>query len=180
MPATTSPTVTYVILAVIVLLFVIGAVALARRNRSRSLQDRFGPEYERTVRASGGDRAEAERELARRQDRVRRMHIEELPAGARSRYTEEWHTVQTQFVDEPRAALVTADRLIANVMRDRGYSTDNFGQTVDDLSPDHPGVLQNYRWAHEITERTHNGNVSTEDLRQAMVHYHSLFDELVK
>ncbi len=176
----TTTAVTIIIAVVVVLLIIVGAVALARRNRSKSLQDRFGPEYQRTVRESGGSRAEAERELARRQERVKRMHIEELPAGAKNRYTEEWRTVQTRFVDEPKTALVNADRLIANVMRDRGYSTDNFDQNVADLSPDHPNVLQNYRTAHDITRRTETGEVSTEDLRQAMVHYRSLFDDLVK
>jgi hypothetical protein len=179
MPATTSPT-TYVIAVIVILLIIIGAVALARRNRSKSLQDRFGPEYERAVRQSGGSRAEAERELAQRQERVKRMHIEELPAGAKTRYTDEWRTVQTRFVDEPKVALVNADRLIASVMRDRGYKVDNYDQTVADLSPDHPNVLQNYRTAHDITARSETGEVSTEDLRQAMVHYRSLFDDLVK
>jgi hypothetical protein len=180
MPATTSSNVTYVIIAVVVLLIVIATVAIARRNRSKSLHDRFGPEYDRTVREAGGNRTEAERELARRQERVKRMHIEELPAGAKNRYTEEWRTVQTRFVDEPRSAIVKADHLIANVMRDRGYPTDNFDRTVEDLSPDHPHVLQDYRVAHAITRRSETGEVSTEDLRQAMVHYRSLFEDLVK
>ena len=176
----TSSTATIVIAVVVVLLIIVGAVALARRNRSKSLQDRFGPEYQRAVRESGGSRSEAERELARRQDRVKRMHIEELPPGAKTRYAEEWRTVQTRFVDEPQAALVNADRLISNVMRDRGYKVDNYDQTVADLSPDHPNVLQNFRVAHTITERSETGEASTEDLRQAMVHYRSLFDDLVK
>ncbi len=180
MPATTSPAVTYVIAVIVILLIIIGAVALARRNRSKSLQDRFGPEYERAVRESGGSRSEAERDLAQRQERVKRMHIEELPAGAKTRYTEEWRTVQTRFVDEPKVALVKADKLIANVMRDRGYTVDNYDQTVADLSPDHPNVLQNFRTAHDITQRSETGEVTTEDLRQAMVHYRSLFDDLVK
>ena len=176
----TSSTATIVIAVIVVLLIIVGAVALARRNRSKSLQDRFGPEYQRAVRESGGSRSEAERELARRQDRVKRMHIEELPPGAKTRYAEEWRTVQTRFVDEPQAALVNADRLISNVMRDRGYKVDNYDQTVADLSPDHPNVLQNFRVAHTITERSETGEASTEDLRQAMVHYRSPFDDLVK
>ena len=179
MPATSSPTTMYVIGAIVVIVLIIAAVALGRRNRSASLQQRFGPEYERTVREAG-NRTEAEKELARRQKRVEHMHIEELPAGAKTRYTEEWRTVQTRFVDEPKAALVNADRLITNVMRDRGYPTDNFDQTVADLSPDHPNVLQNYRAAHDIARRSETGEVSTEDLRQAMVHYRSLFDDLVE
>jgi hypothetical protein len=178
MPATSNSTM-YVIGAVVVIVLVILAVALARRNRSVSLRQRFGPEYERTVRQTG-NRTEAEKELARREDRVKRMHIEELPPGAKNRYTEEWRTVQTRFVDEPKAALGNADRLITNVMRDRGYPTDNFDQTVADLSPDHPSVLQNYRVAHDIARRSETGEVSTEDLRQAMVHYRSLFDDLIE
>ncbi|MBV8638570.1 MAG: hypothetical protein JO322_10825 [Candidatus Eremiobacteraeota bacterium] len=179
MPASTSSTVTIAIAVIVVAIIIIGAVALARRNRSKSMQDRFGPEYERAVRESGGSRADAERELARRQERVKRMHIEELPAGAKTRYTEEWRTVQTRFVDEPEAALIKADRLITNVMRDRGYTVDNYDQTVADLSPDHPNVLQNYRTAHDITRRSETGEVTTEDLRQAMVQYRSLFDDLM-
>jgi hypothetical protein len=175
-----TTTASYVIAAVVVLLIIVVAVALARRNRSASLQKRFGPEYERTVNQTGS-RTEAERELARRQERVKRMHIEELPAGAKSRYTEEWRTVQTRFVDEPKVALVNADQLITSVMRDRGYPTDrDFDRTVADLSPDHPSVLQNYRVAHEITQRSETGDATTEDLRQAMVHYRSLFDDLVE
>lgn len=176
----TSTAVTTIVAVVIVLLIIIGAVALTRRNRSKSLEDRFGPEYQRAVRESGGSRADAERDLARRQERVKRMHIEELPPGAKNRYTEEWRTVQTRFVDEPKAALANADRLISNVMRDRGYPTEDFDQSVADLSPDHPGVLQDYRTAHNITARCERGEVSTEDLRQAMVHYRTLFDDLVK
>jgi hypothetical protein len=176
----TSTAVNVIVAVVVVLLIIVGAVAVSRRNRSKSLQDRFGPEYQRAVRESGGSRSEAERDLANRQERVKRMHIEELPPGAKNRYTEEWRTVQTRFVDEPKAALVTADQLISNVMRDRGYTTDNFDQTVADLSPDHPNVLQNYRTAHDITQRSETGEVSTEDLRQAMVHYRSLFDDLVQ
>ncbi len=180
MPASTNSTAVIIIAIIVVAVIIIAAMALARRNRSKSLQDRFGPEYERTVRESGGSREAAERELARRQERVKRMHIEELPAGAKARYTEEWRTVQTRFVDEPKTALVKADRLIANVMRDRGYQVDNFDQTVADLSADHPNVLQNYRTAHDITHRSETGEVTTEDLRQAMVQYRSLFDDLVQ
>ena len=104
MPGNSDPTLMYVIGALVVLVIVIAAVAIARRNRSASLHKRFGPEYERTVNQTGS-RKEAERELAQRQDRVKRMHIEELPPGAKSRYTEEWRTVQTRFVDEPKVAL---------------------------------------------------------------------------
>lgn len=180
MPATTTPTTTYVLAAIIIIAIIVAVVALARRNRSASLRKRFGPEYERTVRTTG-DRTAAERELEQREKRVKRMHIEELPPGAKSRYTEEWRTVQTRFVDEPKAALANADRLITNVMRDRGYPMNGgFKQSAADLSPDHPSVVQNYRAAHDIASRSERGEVSTEELRQAMVHYRTLFDDLVE
>ena len=177
--STSDPRFTYLIAAIVVVAIVIVAIAMARRNRSHALQQRFGPEYDRTVKQTGSA-TEAERELARREARVKRMHIEELPPGAKDRYTEEWRTTQTRFVDEPKTALVDADSIVTNVMRDRGYPIDNFDQTVADLSPDHPNVVQNYRIAHDITVRCERGEVSTEDLRQAMVHYRALFDDLVK
>lgn len=176
---TANPIIYYVIGAIVVVAIVILAAALASRSaRSRRLQQRFGPEYDRTVRTAG-DRTAAERELAERETRVKRMHIEELPAGARERYTEEWRTVQTRFVDQPREALKDADRLVENVMRDRGYPMNDFDQRAADISPDHPLVVDNYRVAHDIAARSETGEVSTEDLRQAMVHYRTLFDDLL-
>ena len=171
-------TLTYIIIAVVVVVVVIAAIILSQRARSAHLQRRFGPEYDRTVQSSG-DRAAAERELGQRESRVRKFHIEELPAGARERYTEEWRTVQTQFVDEPKAAISQADTLVCSVMRDRGYPVEDFNQRAADISPDHPAVVQNYRAAHDIAQRSDSGNASTEDLRQAMVHYRTLFNDLL-
>lgn len=174
-----NPTIYYVIGAIIVVAIIVVVAAFASRSaRSKRLQQRFGPEYDRTVR-SAGDQAAAERELAARETRVKRMHIEELPAGARERYTEEWRTVQTRFVDQPSAALHDADALVTNVMRDRGYPMDNFEQAAADISPDHPRVVENYRIAHDIATRTDRGEASTEDQRQAMVHYRTLFNDLL-
>jgi FtsZ-interacting cell division protein ZipA len=167
------------ILAIIAFIaIVVIAVVSSRRTRTARLQRRFGPEYERTLRSSG-DRTNAERELAAREARVKRFHIEELPAGARNRYMEEWRTVQTRFVDEPQTAVGEADRLVENVMRDRGYPIEEFEQRAADLSPDHPAVVQNYRAAHAIASRSERGEVTTEDLRQAMVHYRTLFTDLL-
>lgn len=168
----------YIIVAVLVVVAIAIIIVVAQRGKSARLQHRFGPEYERTVRETG-DRKEAERELAAREARVRKFHIEELPAGARERYTEEWRTVQSHFVDEPRSALGEADRLVSNVMRDRGYPLEDFDQRAADISPDHPAVVDNYRAAHAIATRTETGEVSTEDMRQAMVHYRTLFDDLL-
>ena len=175
----TNPTIYYIIGAIIVVaIIVVAAIFASRAVRSRRLQQRFGPEYDRTVRTAG-DRTAAEHELAQREARVKRMHIEELPAGARERYTEEWRTVQSRFVDQPREALTDADRLVENVMRDRGYPVNDFEQRAADISPDHPQVVDNYRIAHGIAVRSERGEVNTEDLRQAMVHYRTLFDDLL-
>ncbi len=174
-----NQTVVYVIAAIVVIAIIVAlAVAAQRRNRTRALQQRFGPEYERTVKTAG-DPDVAEKELRAREQRVRRMHIEELPAGAKNRYTEEWMTVQTRFVDQPRKALVEADQLVNSVMRDRGYPMDDFDQRAADISPDHPAVVENYRAAHDIAQRNELGQASTEDLRQAMIHYRTLFDDLL-
>lgn len=172
-----NPTTTIIVGALILVALALIVVALVRRNRSATLQRRFGPEYDRVVQQRG--RAAAEDELARRESRVKRMHIEELPPGAKRRYVEEWRTVQNRFVDEPKSALANADVLVTNVMRDRGYPMDNFNQQVADLSPDHPGVVDNYRAAHAVAARCERGEVPTEDIRQAMIHYRALFDDLV-
>jgi hypothetical protein len=126
-----------------------------------------------------GDRHRAERELAKREDRVKKFHLQELPPGARERYADEWQHIQGRFVDEPKSALSEADKLITDVMRDRGYPIVNFEQRAADLSPDHASTVQDYRTAHEITLRSNDGGADTEDLRQAMVHYREIFMELV-
>jgi hypothetical protein len=165
--------------AIIVAAIIIAvAIFSSRAGRTRRLKQRFGPEYDRTLRTAG-DQTAAERDLAAREARVKRMHIEELPAGARDRYAEEWRTVQTRFVDQPREALREADQLVENVMRDRGYPMSDFEQRAADISPDHPQVVDNYRIAHGIAARSERGEVSTEDMRQAMVHYRTLFNDLL-
>ncbi len=174
----TGSTVYYVIGAVVVVAIIVVAIIASQRAKSVRLQRRFGSEYDRTVRTTG-DRPTAERELAAREARVRKFHIEELPAGARDRYTEEWRTVQARFVDEPKPALSDADRLVTSVMRDRGYPMEDFDQRVADISPDHPAVVDNYRAAHSIAVRGERGEVTTEDLRQAMIHYRTLFNDLL-
>lgn len=175
---TSSSTILYIIIAVVAVVVIAAIVVGSRRARSARLQKRFGPEYDRTVRTTG-DRTAAERQLEQREARVRKFHIEELPSGARERYAEEWHTVQSHFVDRPRVALTEADNLVMNVMRDRGYPMDDFEQRVADISADHPTVTQNYRAAHDIAVRSERGEISTEDLRQGMVHYRALFNDLL-
>ena len=168
----------YIIGAIALVAVVLMIVAAVRAAQSRKLVQRFGPEYERTV-GYYGDRVAAERDLSAREARVRRFHIEELPSGARAQYVEEWRTVQTRFVDEPRAAIAHADRLVTSVMRDRGYPMGSFEQRAADLSPDHPQVIEDYRLAHDIARRNEQGQVPTEELREAMVHYRTLFTDLV-
>jgi hypothetical protein len=176
---TAGPTIYYVIGAIVLIVIVIAAIVVARRARSERLRRRFGPEYERVTRTQG-DRAEAERELARREERVKKFHLQDLPPGARERYAEEWRAVQARFVDRPKEALSEADALITNVMRDRGYPMADFEQRAADLSPDHAGVVGDYRTAHDISLRSERGEAQTEDLRQAMLHYRTLFEELVE
>jgi hypothetical protein len=175
---TSTAAIWYIVGAIVVIAIIVAIVYGIRAARSRDLEKRFGPEYDRLLKERG-DKAATERELAARQDRVKRFHIEELPAGARARYTEEWRTVQSRFVDEPQAAVVDADHLVVAVMRDRGYPIDNFEQRAADISPDHPQVVSDYRIAHDIATRTERGSVPTEDLRRAMQHYRTLFNDLL-
>lgn len=177
--STANPTLFYVIGAIVLVAIVVGVIVAARRAQSERLRRRFGPEYDRVARARG-DRAEAERELARREERVKKFHLEELPSGARDRYAEEWRSVQSRFVDRPKEALTEADSLIANVMRDRGYPMTDFEQRAANLSPDHGGAVDEYRTAHAIALRSERGSAGTEDLRQAMLHYRAIFEELVE
>ena len=166
------------ILVVIVLLALLAFFA-GRQRRSRRLQDTFGPEYDRTV-EEAGDRRAAEAELQERTERREGFDIVPLEPEARARYVEAWHGTQAQFVDEPVEATREADRLITSVMRDRGYPVDDFEQRAADLSVDHPQVVDDYRAAHAIAAANDRSEASTEDLRQALVHYRSLFEELLE
>jgi hypothetical protein len=164
-------------IAVVVVLAVIVAAASRARQR-RQLQAGFGPEYDRTVESSG-NRREAERELAQRRERREQLDIRELAPAARQRYLESWRDVQTRFVDDPGSSVGEADRLVQTVMSERGYPTDDFEQRAADISVDHPHVVEHYRVAHGVWAANERGEASTEDLRQALVHYRALFDELL-
>ena len=165
-----------IVAAVLVVILVMWRALAARRTRS--LREGFGPEYDRTTRAVG-DKRKAEAELAARRERREHLHIRPLPAEARQRYARQWETVQTQFVDSPPAAIAAADGLVNSVMADRGYPIDDFDQRAGDVSVDHPAVIGNYRQAHAISLRSARGEATTEDLRQAMQSYRSLFEELL-
>lgn len=163
----------------------VGAVVLVAlawlgmdRQRSRRLQEKFGPEYGRTV-SERGDRRAAESELREREQVRDQLEIRPLSPSQRERYGREWERVQTAFVDNPSGAVADADRLVAEVMRERGYPVDDFDQQAAVVSVDHPNVVSNYREGHAIFLSFDRGDASTEDLRQAMQHYRALFDELL-
>ena len=167
------------IIAIIVVILVVAAllVGLSAVRRRRRLQDRFGPEYDRAVSEHG--RREAEAELTERERRVRELDIKPLSPTARAQYAAEWAAVQEQFVDAPQSAVTGAQTLVTAVMKDRGYPTEGFDQTVADLSVEHAATLDHFRAAHDISQGATSGTASTEDLRQAMVHYRALFTELL-
>jgi len=148
------------------------------RRRSEQLRSRFGPEYDRTVHEAG-DVRKAEASLQARAKRVERLQIRPLTPEEASRFSAAWQQVQAQFVDDPKGAITEADRLVGEVMTARGYPVADFDQRVEDISVDHPDVVMNYRAARDIALEHERGHASTEDLRQAMVHYRSLFRDLL-
>lgn len=169
------------LVAAIVVVVVIAAVAffLTRKRRSQRLRERFGPEYDRVVKKEGQiGRAESVLEI--RAARIEKFQIRPLTSAMRADFLNRWMTVQTQFVDDPKGSVTRADQLVNEVMKTRGYPVADFDQRTADLSVDHPVVVENYRAAHDIALRHSRGQASTEDLRRAMVHYRSLFDELLQ
>jgi hypothetical protein len=170
----------YVVLAIVVIVAIVLALMLMRSRRSQQLQEGFGPEYERTVEERGGDRREAEAELRARRERREQFDIRPLRPETRDRYAERWRGAQRRFVDEPAPAVGEADTLVMEVMRERGYPVeDEFEQRAADVSVDHPHVVEHYRAAHGISSRATAGDATTEDLRQAMVHFRALFEDLL-
>ena len=168
------------IVAIVIVVIVVAAVLLmlTTANRRRRLRERFGPEYDRAVTESGS-RREAEAELAERERHVRDLDIRPLSPSARNQYQSEWTAVQEQFVDAPQAAVTGAQTLVSAVMEDRGYPTQPYDQTLADLSVEHASTLDHFRAAHDISQNAAAGTASTEDLRQAMIHYRALFAELL-
>lgn len=154
------------------------AALIFLRKRSQVLRERFGPEYTRQV-SESGDRWKAESALEHRKKRVESLHIRVLTAAERAQFQEAWRSIQAQFVDDPNATLVEADRLIGKVLSAEGYPVTDFEQRAADISVDHPVVVENYRRGHRIALRHAQGQASTEELRQAMVCYRTLFDDLL-
>ena len=172
---------TWQIAVVVIAVLVVVAIGWIwiRGQRTQKLTEQFGPEYQRTVESVGDQRA-AERELIARRERVKSFEIRTLSADERDRYLERWQESQAHFVDDPSAAISQADVLVQEVMRARGFPMVDFEQRAADISVDHPHVLDEYRAAHNIAERHAAGGVETEDLRQAMVHYRALFEDLLE
>ena len=171
---------------------IVGAVILAalvavaivvfiqnRRTRTTGLKNRFGSEYERAVVTHGSAR-QAEAKLSDRQTRVQALKIRELGATERERFVTEWHTIQSRFVDHPKAAVTEADGLINALLIARGYPQAEFEQRAADLSVNYPRVMENYRVAHSIAVRTDNVEASTEEQRTAMIQYREIFDDLLQ
>jgi len=172
--------ITNIALAVAVLIIVgTGIWLFVSKRRTDRLRTQFGSaEYARAVKEGGGQR-KAEAVLDERADRVESLHIRELAQGDRTRFVDSWAKVQARFVDSPGGAVTDADQLLGDVMSTRGYLVGDFEQRAADISVDHPAVLENYRAAHEIALRQTKGQANTEDLRQAMIHYRALFEDLV-
>jgi hypothetical protein len=169
----------WIVIAFIVGL-IIGAAAVWAYNYAlqRRLRRRFGPEYGRMVAETGSEQAAAA-QLRDRERRVSAFSLHALRPEEKSRYAVAWKNVQTEFVDDPRTAVSHADGLLKDVMQATGYPMSDFEQRSADLSVEHPGVVQNYRAGHAIVQRCERGEANTEELRQAMVHYRALFNELV-
>lgn len=165
----------WIVVGVIVLAIIVIAIAWIGMRR-RSLRSRFGPEYDRVAEQTGS-KWRADSELSSRQQRRQKLDIRPLEPQQRERYTQEWRQVQADFVDQPYEAVARADTLVTQVMRERGYPMENFDQHANDLSVDYPELVDNYRGAHAIATR--QKSASTEELRQAMLHYRNLFDELL-
>ncbi|TDD40009.1 hypothetical protein E1287_02235 [Actinomadura sp. KC06] len=169
----------WVVIAIVIVAGLAAAMYLAWTGaRTRRLRERFGPEYDRAVERQGG-RAAAERELRSREERHEELDLHDLDPRRREQYREQWVGVQERFVDAPEAAVEQADGLVTVVMGERGYPTHGFEDKVAHLSVEHGRTMDHYRRARTISDRAASKQASTEDLRQAMVHYRALFDELL-
>jgi hypothetical protein len=169
--------ITIAFVAAVVIIGVLVSFVVSRK-RSKRLKERFGPEYDRTVRHSGS-REKAEAKLREREERVRQFDIVPLLPNDRRRYQDSWAIIQGRFVDDPKTAVEEANGLIQEVMQRRGYSVIDSEQSAADLSVDYPAVVENYRAAYQIAVRNERGVADTEELRQALVYYRALFRELL-
>jgi len=172
---------TTMIITVVLVLVIVGGIlglVFAGRRRSERLHDQLGPEYDRTVQAMGGEK-KAQTELEERRKHVEALDIRPLSASERERCLADWTAAQSRFVDEPGQAIGDADRLIMQVMQMRNYPVSDFEQRAADISVNYPVLVTNYRAAREIAVKNELHQADTEELRQAMIHYRSLFEELL-
>ena len=173
---------TYIIIAVVLELMIMGAILwpiFTRRKRTERLHDHFGPEYDHTVQTLG-DEKKAQTELEERQKHVEALDIHPLSVEEHDRYVAEWTAVQSRFVDEPGQAIVDADRLIMEVMQTRAYPVSDFEQRAADVSVSYPALVSNYRAARVIALKNEQHQADTEELRQSLIYYRSLFEELLE
>jgi hypothetical protein len=168
-------------IAIVVAVLVLAVIGwlVWQRQRSEKLRARYGPEYARTVNELG-DKRRAEAELVKREERVAALDIRPMSAELQNRFHQQWRAVQARFVDDPKGAVTDADALVEDAMRTRGYPVSDFDQRAADLSVHHPRVVENYRAARDIAHRHRRGEATTEDLRQAMVYYRGLFQDLLE
>jgi hypothetical protein len=166
------------VISIVVVAIVATAIVLVLRSRTKRLQAQFGPEYTRAVEETGS-RYKAEAELAGLEKRVKRYSLQPLTSADRDRFQQSWRTIQANFIDDPGGALLEADQLLEKVMSARGYPPSDFQQRAAEISVDHATVVEHYRLGHEIALRHSERKATTEELRQAMIHYRALFDELM-
>ena len=170
--------ITLIVAFAVTVVAAIAALLILRKRRTKRLRTQFGgAEYDRAL-ADGGSRRHGEAGLAERNARVEAFKIRPLTPGDRARFAESWRNVQGRFVDAPGGAVAEADQVLRDVMSARGYPVSEFEQRAADISVDHPLVIDNYRKAHEIALHQKAGQASTEELRQAMIHYRTLYEEL--
>ena len=166
------------IILAVVAIAAIGGWLLYNKRRSEHLRTHFGSEYDRQVEELGS-RSKAEADLAEREKRVSKLTITPLSPADQDRFLDRWTKVQATFVDDPERSVDYADALLAEVMSARGYPVSDFEQRAGDISVDHPNIVHHYRAGHDIALRHSRGQASTDDLRQALIHYRALFEELV-
>lgn len=171
-----------VVIVVLVLALVAAGVMLVQRRRSERMQEHYGPEYERSVDQAGSRRA-GEAQLAEREKRHRELDIRDLRSDERDRFATSWEGIQREFVDDPKRAVHDADVLVLDIMRTRGYPVgddgDDFERRAEDISVEHPEIVQRYREAHAVRDATTSGDVETEEQRSAVTSYRSLVDALL-
>jgi hypothetical protein len=175
-----DPKVIGIAVAVILVVAVLASLYVRqRRTTTAALRQRFGPEYEQAVREHGSERR-AEAQLVGREKRVERLKVRDLDPTERERFSAQWQSLQSRFVDDPKGAVTEADELVSSLMHTRGYPVADFNQRAADISVDHPHVVAHYRSAHAIALQLAKGEANTEDLRTATIHYRSLFEDLVQ